>query len=122
MRKVLVAEPAMDSLQTSLSLVKVDTTNSVYIVSCLACQTIEEQIYQCSLLGFVVELDLALFAQFFELRNLHIQAKMNVIFCLENHFLLKMKRLVHECQKQCEENKLASHVTCLHPLESLSLT
>ncbi len=41
-RKVPAAEPAMDSLQIVLSLVKVDTTNSVYAVSYLGCQTTEE--------------------------------------------------------------------------------
>ncbi len=54
---------AMDSLQSILSLVKVDTTESVYIDSCLRCQTIEEQVYRRSLVGFVAELDLALFTQ-----------------------------------------------------------
>ncbi len=79
-RNVLAA--ALDSLQALVSLFKVDTTDSVNIGS-FRCQISEEQIYQSSLLSLTAELDLAFFAQLFQITNLHIKAKMDLVLFLK---------------------------------------
>ena len=60
---------------------KIDTTDSLNIGS-LRCQPSEEQMYQSSLCGLTAELDLAFFAQPFEITNLHVEAKMDQVLFL----------------------------------------